>query len=197
MTPHLYRSLISTSLFIALISAYLLEVPFWILAAITIVVTSYDLFAVMEQTDFTINVATLMIFCYSYLGGVLFVSEYYRCKGLWFLQVMIVSISDILQYLIGKYYGKTRISLVSPNKTLEGYLGSFITLIIFYPLFSLSSLVVFTIWILLGIIGDVFVSWCKRRLEIKDISNLLGPHGGWLDRADGIYMSLIFTSLIY
>jgi phosphatidate cytidylyltransferase len=49
--------------------------------------------------------------------------------------------------------------------------------------------------LLAGVIGDLFVSLCKRRIGIKDISDLLGAHGGWLDRVDSVFMGYVWLWL--
>lgn len=108
------------------------------------------------------------------------------------LIILIVSLSDILQFIIGKNLGRTYIGGPSPNKTLEGYIGGFLvvplsTLVL--PFWYSSLLVCF------GILGDLFESWCKRKIGIKDSSYLLGSHGGWFDRMDGIFMALIISQV--
>lgn len=196
MEIHSRRILISATLLSLLMGAYLFRISYWLLFLVTAWATCYDFIIIMLQTgeNPSVNhIITLNLFLYAWTGGHLFIDGYYRNKNLWFAQVIVVSVSDILQYLIGKYCGKFHISPVSPNKTLEGYLGSLINVIIFYPFYPLSSIIR---WTLSGIIGGVFLSWSKRRLGIKDTSTLLGPHGGWLDRVDGIYMSFIISALI-
>ena len=114
------------------------------------------------------------------------------------LIVACVSISDILQYYSGKILGYTKPLTISPNKTIEGYLvGTSITIFIFFVTpFSKVSLLKIIMWVVSGVLGDLYVSYNKRILGIKDISNLLGSHGGWLDRMDGVY-GAIMTDTIY
>ena len=100
--------------------------------------------------------------------------------------IVIAQISDILQYIFGKAFGHHYISRISPNKTLEGYLGGFISLQILGYFFSLDAWKVSNIYIL-GILGGIIFSAVKRNLNRKDYSNLLGTHGGWLDRTDSLY----------
>ena len=78
-----------------------------------------------------------------------------------------VTLSDILQYYIGKHFGRNRIGYPSPNKTFEAYVfGPLLTAIIvsyYYPIFPTYMLTV------CGIFGDLLVSYCKRQLGLKDI----------------------------
>ena len=115
---------------------------------------------------------------------------------------LIVS-SDIGSYFIGKKFGKTFLSPISPSKTFEGLLGgiicSIITGIIFAFIFNWNNSIligfIFGIIVsLMALVGDLIESMMKRDAKLKDSGNLLPGHGGILDRID----SYIFTpSLIY
>ena len=95
------------------------------------------------------------------------------------------------------FLGK-KLTKISPNKTYSGMIGSFILSIIFCIIYSFSiSFVDFKIIILLTIlisficqIGDLFISFLKRKAKIKDTGNILPGHGGILDRIDGILFAL-------
>ena len=115
-----------------------------------------------------------------------------------------VLIYDTFAFYIGKFFGKTKLlERISPNKTLEGFIGGLIAVILF-NLFS------FKFWelpipsmpflsIILPIsaqIGDFFESYLKRCLEIKDFSNILLSHGGILDRIDSYLFALPIFYLI-
>jgi len=107
-----------------------------------------------------------------------------------FLLVMTVSISDAFQYFIGHSIGRTKMNFgPSPHKTFEGYMGAALVAILctFFPDIGLIQ---GSWWVASGILGDLYVSYCKRRIQIKDTSKTLGDHGGWLDRIDGIIGAL-------
>lgn len=108
--------------------------------------------------------------------------------------VILISISDIAQYLAGRYLSHHQIGFgPSPHKSWEGYLGAAIVAPVGLLLgLSLSESILF---IVLGVAGDLTESKCKRFAGIKDISNLLGHHGGWLDRVDGVYMGVLGLAL--
>ena len=102
----------------------------------------------------------------------------------------IIVISDVFQELSGKYFGKNKIGWVSPNKTYEGYIGGYIGVIILYFIKSYNFFDVNLIFIL-GVIGDLFFSFIKRKIGIKDYSGILLSHGGMLDRTDSYFMAVL------
>lgn len=109
--------------------------------------------------------------------------------------------NDVFAFLIGKNFGKHKlIERVSPNKTIEGFLGGFIFTFIagyFVSKFCLSiqSTQWFTIAILVsvfGVLGDLIESMFKRQAKLKDSSNFIPGHGGFLDRLDSIIFAIPF-----
>jgi phosphatidate cytidylyltransferase len=118
--------------------------------------------------------------------------------------VAITQASDIYQYIVGYcctytnlgfIIGNNKIGGISKNKTYQGYVGGFIltylTFIYFYDYVYISGIY------FLGISGGLISSYFKRQQGIKDYSNLLGPHGGWIDRTDSIILPAIFAFFLY
>jgi len=116
------------------------------------------------------------------------------------LAVMLAFITDGGAYFAGVFLGKHRgITRVSPNKSLEGYIGGFVTGIVFAVLYGLvvsaitKQPVNYISLVLIGLIGslvtelgDLAFSFIKRQYGIKDYGNLLPGHGGMLDRFDSM-----------
>ena len=121
-----------------------------------------------------------------------------------FIIVTIVSVCDIFAYLIGKKFGKFKIfPKISPNKTIEGYIGStfcslflFTTIFIHFDLKNLNLILYIIIIIISSFIGDLYVSFFKRKLKIKDLGKLFPGHGGVLDRIDSWLFSFPVSFLI-
>ncbi|MEC7870674.1 MAG: phosphatidate cytidylyltransferase [Chloroflexota bacterium] len=157
------------------------------------------------------------LFCFSYTFLFLhsFFIVYINDKWKWILLLnfIIVFLSDTFGYIFGKMFrGKPLNTLrnISPNKTIEGYLGSIIIsfsvasifLINFYEeyfqIFSLPKLFAIVFMILLtSLLGDLLVSKIKRIIDIKDFSNLLYGHGGFLDRLDSLIPSFATSFWIF
>ncbi len=115
-----------------------------------------------------------------------------------FLALISISLSDIAAYEFGRRFGKRKLSeSISPNKTVEGFfigllVGSFSMCIVLYSFFDLDFiqiLIISLIFILFGVLGDLFESKIKRSVEIKDSSDFLPGHGGVLDRVDSQILS--------
>jgi phosphatidate cytidylyltransferase len=116
-----------------------------------------------------------------------------NAKLLFFL-VLVVQISDVLQYVWGKLLGKRRIAPgISPNKTWEGFLGGLGCATLIGT--SLWWATPFTPWqaagmslaiTLMGFAGGLTMSAIKRDHGVKDYGTLIRGHGGVLDRIDSI-----------
>ena len=121
-----------------------------------------------------------------------------------FLSILMICIfSDIGGYLFGKTFGGKKLTKISPNKTISGSIGSFIVSYVgfFLTLFYFSDLLfikidfefLFFIPFLISLIcqvGDLFISFFKRKAKIKNTGNIIPGHGGLLDRIDGIIFAL-------
>ena len=118
--------------------------------------------------------------------------------------------SDTFAYLIGKKFGKHKLTPISPNKTVEGAIGGVIGALFFsliYTVFmnnlmqlSINYLHISIITIVLAIIGeigDLAASGIKRYCGIKDFSDLLPGHGGMLDRIDSLLLITPFAYILF
>ena len=108
--------------------------------------------------------------------------------------LMVVQLSDVLQYVFGKLFGKHKIApLISPSKTVEGFIGgglsavgigtalSWIT-----PFTPLQSCGMAAVIVVAGFLGGLALSAVKRSLGAKDWGSMIEGHGGMLDRLDSV-----------
>ncbi len=121
--------------------------------------------------------------------------------------------SDIGGYVVGKLIGGPKLTTLSPNKTISGSFGSVIFTIVgtFFFVMLLDKIeknpiqieISYKIFIWLFLmsifcqIGDLFISYFKRKAKIKDTGNLLPGHGGLLDRLDGVLLGIPLGILLY
>ena len=116
---------------------------------------------------------------------------------------MICVFSDVGGYVFGKTFGGKKLTKISPNKTISGSIGSFILSYIgFFVIYlyfgdllfvrlQIEALVFIPFFIsLICQLGDLFISYYKRRAKIKNTGNLIPGHGGLLDRIDGSIFAL-------
>ena len=114
--------------------------------------------------------------------------------------VLTAILSDIGGLVFGKTFKGKKLTKISPNKTISGSIGSFLFSLLLVPFFyqelmalSILSLIVITFMIsLVSQLGDLFISYLKRAANVKDTSDLLPGHGGFLDRLDGVIFSIPF-----
>jgi phosphatidate cytidylyltransferase len=108
--------------------------------------------------------------------------------------IIVVQISDVLQYLWGKTLGRHKIApRVSPSKTWEGFIGGILTATIigtclwwatpFTPVQSAAMSLAIT---LMGFAGGLVMSAIKRDRGVKDYGTIIEGHGGVMDRIDSI-----------
>tara|TARA_B100001939_G_C16387158_1_gene382494 strand:- start:12 stop:407 length:396 start_codon:yes stop_codon:yes gene_type:complete len=120
---------------------------------------------------------------------------------------LICIFSDVGGLLFGKTFKGKRLTKISPNKTISGSMGSFIMSISLVPIFyfyfnnkfsNLFDLVLISIFVSLFCqIGDLIVSYLKRKAKVKDTSNILPGHGGLLDRIDGILIAIPLGVMVW
>ena len=134
------------------------------------------------------------IFCFLFL----FFSNILQLKIILFSLLYTCIASDIGGFIFGKIFKGPKLTKISPNKTISGAIGSlclstlFFSSSIFYFNQKISINIIF-IAIITSIgcqIGDLFFSYLKRKIRIKDTGNILPGHGGILDRLDGIFLGL-------
>jgi phosphatidate cytidylyltransferase len=147
----------------------------------------------------------IITFCYIFFIFCIFSLEIHSSKGpVFFLYIISVCFfTDIGGYALGKIIGGKKLSKISPNKTIAGTIGSFIFSI--FPLIiilnfnyldlelNLSNLIFCLLISLISQLGDLFISFVKRKAKIKDTGDLLPGHGGVLDRVDGIIFAVPFS----
>ncbi len=109
-------------------------------------------------------------------------------------------VADTAAYAGGRLFGRHPLApALSPNKTVEGLVFGFVggTLAFWFAglyqdwLPGLDALVIGAVIAALAPVGDLFESMLKRDLDVKDSGNLFGPHGGVLDRLDGVLFTVV------
>ncbi len=185
-------------------------VAFQLVAALIVAVSASELLKLFRKTNYSEKVfflSSVVVFAILVLG---FVSFSQLDKELILFAFLILSIFDAFSQISGQLFGKTKIAPeISPNKTVGGTVGGSIIAILsalfmnrlydqpWYIAMLLAAGVVF-----FAFIGDILASLYKRKFGVKDYSNLIPGHGGFLDRFDsliagGAWVALFVTVLEY
>ncbi|PVZ10449.1 MULTISPECIES: phosphatidate cytidylyltransferase [unclassified Pseudomonas] len=179
------------SMFTLLIPVY----AFLLLPAIAVL--SGDTSQFMERTAKIQWGVMISVYCISHAPALLLLDlPGYQGQNalLLFYLIFVVQISDVLQYVFGKLFGKHKVApSVSPSKTVEGLVGGGLaaTLVgggLFWmtPFNFVQSLAMALLIVTMGFLGGLVMSAMKRSLSAKDWGTMIKGHGGMLDRMDSI-----------
>ena len=105
----------------------------------------------------------------------------------------VIAAGDIGAYFVGRRIGGPKLApAISPGKTISGAIGGLFFSVLaaflaapFLTDFHQNPLITGCVIAILGQAGDLYESFVKRQLSVKDSSNLIPGHGGFLDRFDG------------
>ena len=160
---------------------------------------------ITKKINFKFLILNIITFCYIFFIFCNFAYEIHKfLSPIFFLYVIsICFFTDIGGYIFGKTFGGKKLSKISPNKTVSGTIGSFIfsviPLIIMFNTkyidleFNINNILFSLLVSLVSQLGDLSVSFLKRKAEVKDTGRILPGHGGFLDRVDGIIFAIPFS----
>jgi phosphatidate cytidylyltransferase len=183
-----------------------------ILVTMAMCTRSYELSRNQPASDFAITLAG--IFYLGWVGSYL-ISLRNLPNGEWwaFIALPAAWLADVGAFFVGRQFGRHKLSpRVSPKKTWEGYFGGILFAIVGCALLAaafagrapevtpLKGAIIGLAISVLAPMGDLGESMLKRQFNIKDTSNLLPGHGGFMDRIDsslwaaviGYYMVVVF-----
>ncbi|WP_262589287.1 phosphatidate cytidylyltransferase [Candidatus Pelagibacter communis] len=143
---------------------------------------------------------------YKFFGYIYFILCFYLFyqtsidKEKIFFVILVCASTDIGGYVFGNIFKGPKLTKISPNKTYAGMFGGYLISILlifllkdfFLQLNIFNANLIFSTVLLstASQIGDIFVSFFKRKSNIKNSGNLIPGHGGILDRIDGILFAL-------
>jgi phosphatidate cytidylyltransferase len=163
-------------------------------------------FWVHQTRQNRLELAISLVFFVTCIEAILFLA--FQSNG--FLLIVfvyfLVETFDAFAFICGSLWGRTKIfPRLSPNKTLEGYLGGFVAAlgagtllnIFVYKFEPMKLITIMSVILIAGIFGDFLASLVKRRKGVKDFAALHSLHGGLLDIYDSyLAASLAFAGLI-
>ena len=208
MSPELVKRSISSLLLMSFIflSALINDYIFLSILFIVIILCWIEWIKVIEKIRFEkiYRIIHIILFLVYLLMAFIVCFNVFVIDKYFFLTILMICIfSDVGGYVFGKTFGGKKLTKISPNKTISGSIGSFILSYIgFFVIYIYFSDLLFVrlqvealvfIPFLISLIcqlGDLFISYYKRKAKIKNTGNLIPGHGGLLDRIDGTIFAL-------
>ena len=166
--------------------------------------TSYEWLKMIKKNNLIKSIGILFLF-FSFYSG-FYVRQYYGINTFFFILVVCI-FTDLGGYVFGKTFKGPKLTQISPNKTYAGVIGSFLLSLIaglvfikyFWSTedFKIDFIILIILLIsLISQIGDLIISYFKRKAKLKDTGKILPGHGGLLDRIDGLIFVLPTIYLI-
>jgi len=156
-----------------------------------------------RKSIYGLSLIYLTIFSATIFSGI--TQDNYKVSMLYLFSICICS--DIGGLLFGKIFRGKKLTKISPNKTISGSIGSFTLSLCLVPIFyfflidqfsNLLDLILLAILVsFLCQLGDLFISFLKRKAKVKDTGDILPGHGGLLDRIDGMILAIPSGILIW
>ena len=150
-----------------------------------------------------ISLIYLTIFSFMIFSGIF--QGNYKLNMLYLFFICISS--DVGGLIFGKIFKGKKLTKISPNKTVSGSIGSFVLSLFLVPIFyyflpekfnNFYELIILAIMVSFSCqLGDLFISYLKRKAKVKDTGDLLPGHGGVLDRIDGILFAVPIGMLLW
>ena len=205
------RIITSLFLFILLILMYIYNYVLIIAVIIISLIVWIEFFGLIMKIFYKNNLknkifrllfkgTSLIYLCLlSFLIVLIFSNEnIYKFFAIYSLLVAITS--DIGGMVFGIFFKGKKLTKISPKKTISGSIGAFVFSILLIFIFNKNfenyvfmKVLFFTVTVsFISQIGDLFISFLKRKANVKDTSDILPGHGGFLDRIDGIIFALPF-----
>jgi len=159
-------------------------------------ILNYERYEKTAAFDFTIEMAAVLFI--TFLGSYLIKIRFLPNGSFWIMiSIIPASIGDIGAYFAGSLFGKHKLApKLSPNKTIEGYIGGVFSGIlagytlgliarIYVPVITVTaSILIGSITGILSPLGDLSKSIFKRQFNRKNTGSIIPGHGGILDRID-------------
>lgn len=197
------RFITSLSLLLIIYIAIKYEASLFILFVMVSFIVQIEIYNLLKKIFYKQNSKIFFLYLLSIVYLLFFIPQLYLYiifdfnNKLFFIFVLTICIAtDVGGYFFGKLFKGKKLTKISPNKTYSGLIGSyFFSLIVyFYFYFYFNFLYNFAILAIfistISQIGDLFISFLKRKANVKDTGNFLPGHGGILDRIDGIIFAI-------
>ncbi len=199
MIKEFEKRLLSSFILIPIAIFFIIQgsVFFTFFLSILFLASSYEWFN-MSKKNILLKLSGIIFLLFSFYTA-FELREKYSFES--FLVIIVICIfTDIGGYVFGKIFKGPKLTKISPQKTYSGVIGSFLLSLVAGLIFinylsegminlNTNTLNVFLLILLISLIsqlGDLIISYFKRKAKLKNTGKILPGHGGLLDRIDGM-----------
>ena len=204
MNQEITKRILSSIIIIAIAFFFIIKGSFFFIFFLSICffITSFEWYKMTKNKNYFLLGLTFLIL--SFLSAFLLRNIFLKD----FILVILICIStDIGGFVFGKIFKGPKLTKISPNKTYSGMIGSFFLSIIsaliytnYYDLVYWTDDILLIAVILISSIsqiGDLTISYFKRKSKIKNTGKIIPGHGGLLDRIDGMLFAIPFAFILF
>ena len=212
ITKELHKRILSSIILIPVSFFFIVQgsLTFIVFLSLIFLVTILEWFKMTKNKDL-LRIFGLFFLFFSFFSTI-YLRQYIGLNFFLFLIVVCIC-TDTGGYIFGKIFKGPRLTKVSPNKTYSGVIGSFLISLLFGLIYikylgqksriileqDPTFIIILILFIsLVSQIGDLIISYFKRKAKLKDTGKILPGHGGFLDRIDGLIfvMPIIFLCIL-
>ena len=217
MNQELFKRILSSIILIPIALFFIIKGTYFFnfFILICLFISIYEWHNMSKKREY--NIPGIIFLILSFYSAYYFRNEFYG-DYLYFVMIIFICIfTDIGGYIFGNFFKGPKLTKLSPKKTYSGVIGGYLFSIIFMTLFfnyadiiseitnikttakklSLNNFILTIFISTVSQLGDIFVSYFKRKSKIKDTGKIIPGHGGLLDRIDGMVFAFPATYLIF
>ena len=202
MNDEFLKRLVSSLILLPLVIYIIIygKILFKIFLIICLIVTLYE-WTLMKKNKL-LNISGLFFLLFTFFLAYKLRYEFNDNYTFFLITILVCVFTDIGGYIFGKVFKGPKLTKISPNKTYSGMIGGFLLSILTLQILlslkfldieinlSINSILFIFLISLSSQIGDICISYFKRKSKIKDTGKLIPGHGGLLDRIDGIIFAI-------
>ena len=204
MNSEITKRILSSIIIVAIALFFIIKGSFFYIFFLSVFffITSFEWYKMTKNKNYFLFglIFLILSFLSAFLLRNIFLDDF-------ILVILICISSDIGGFVFGKLFKGPKLTKISPNKTYSGMIGSFFLSIIsallytnYYDLVYWTDNVLLISVILISSIsqiGDLTVSYFKRKSKIKNTGKIIPGHGGLLDRIDGMHFAIPFAFILF
>jgi len=204
MNQEIIKRILSSIIIVAIALFFIIKGSFFYIFFLSVFffITSFEWYKMTKNKNYFLLglIFLILSFLSAFLLRNIFLND--------FILVILICIStDVGGFVFGKLFKGPKLTKISPNKTYSGMIGSFFLSIIsallytnYYDLVYWTDNILLIAVILISSIsqiGDLTVSYFKRKSKIKNTGKIIPGHGGLLDRIDGMLFAIPFAFILF